>query len=189
MNNKKEWTLKYSIIDIGAGIDYRYIKIFAPKLQAAGLTYYAVEIDFDARERIKAGLRNRNLEDTVELFESVDELLAHFVNYPPKEKFTVICTEVLEHNEFTEAQKLVNKVCKHIPFDQFIVTVPNAEFNQFYGLEGFRHDDHKWEANNLSLANLFSGLNSAHWNKKVSDVGDTVNDIPVTFGVQVKKNI
>lgn len=179
-------SLDNSIIDIGTGIDYRYLKAFAPKLQAKGLTYYAIEIDFDARERIKAGIRTRGLEDAVEVYESLDEFLKFHNEYLKKETFTVICTEVLEHNEFEVAKTIVGQVAKNVDFDKFIITVPNAEFNQFYGLDGFRHDDHKWEATRDDVYKLCNKVQLGY-QKIISNVGDTVNGVPVTFGLQVKK--
>lgn len=182
---KPKWSLDRAIVDIGAGIDYRYLKMFAPKLQDKGLKYYAVEIDEDARERIKAGVINRGLEDTVEIYESFDEFLKYHDEYLTKERFDVICTEVLEHNEFEEAKKLVRKVAKSINFENFIMTVPNGDFNQFYGLDGFRHDDHKWEATRELLSDLYKNVPHSHLS--ISNVGDTVDDIPVTFGIVLNK--
>ncbi len=172
-----------SIIDIGTGIDFRYLKIFAPKLQEKGLMYYAIEKDFDARERIKAGIRTRNLEDTVEIYESLEEFMKYHNEYLKNEHFDVICTEVLEHNEFNEAKKIVNIVSNGIKFGQFIISVPCAEFNQFYGLDGFRHDDHKWEAKLEDLKKLTDGVHNK--DKILMNVGDVINDIPVTYGIRI----
>lgn len=175
-----------SIVDIGTGIDYRYLKSWAPKLQEKGLMYYAIDIDLDARERIKAGLRNRNLEDCVMLFESLDEFMQYNNEYLQKEKLNVICTEVLEHNEFSAAKKIMKTVCKNVNYKKFIVTVPNKNFNVFYGLEGFRHDDHKWEATADDLTKLVAAAESPI-DCELHNVGDKVNGIPVTYGMVITK--
>lgn len=175
-----------SIIDIGAGMDYQYVKMFAPKLQENGLQYYAIERDLDARERIKAGIRNRNLEDTVEVYESLDEFYKYHDEYLKNEKFTIICTEVLEHNDFADAKSIVSNVSRKINFNNFIITVPNAAFNVYYGLDGFRHSDHKWEANRDDVYKLCDGVKIGY-QKVLSDVGDKVDGISVTFGLQIKK--
>ena len=175
-----------SIVDIGTGIDYRYLKSYAPKLQEKGLMYYAIEIDFDARERIKAGLKNRNLEDAVMLFESLDEFIVYNNEYLTKEKLNVMCTEVLEHNEFSVAKKIMKTVCKNVNFDNFVITLPNKNFNQFYGIEGFRHDDHKWEATGDDLTNLARACDSLV-DCVLHNVGDKVDGIPVTYGMVITK--
>lgn len=175
-----------SIVDIGTGIDYRYLKSWAPKLQEKGLMYYAIEIDFDARERIKAGLRNRNLDDCVMLFESLDEFMVYNNEYLTKEKLNVMCTEVLEHNEFSAAKKIMKTVCTGINYNKFIITVPNKNFNVFYGLEGFRHDDHKWEADANDITKLVIATNSLV-DAELHLVGDKVNGIPVTYGLVITK--
>lgn len=176
--------LERSIVDIGTGIDYRYLKIFAPILQSQGLKYYAIERDYDARERIKAGLRNRALEDTVELFESIEEFLDFYKNVEESPRVDVICTEVLEHNEFNAARKIVNQICDKIDFEKFIITVPNSAFNVHYGLDGkFRHDDHKWEGTIEDVQRLAP----PYLNWVISGVGDMVDDVPVTHGLVIFK--
>lgn len=171
------------IVDIGSGIDFRYLKLFAPQLQAKGISYYAIEKDVDALARIKAGLRNRNLEDSVEVFESLDEFMKYKNDFLKGEKFDVICTEVLEHNEFNEAKAMVKKVHEEINYDNFIMTVPNAAFNQFYGIDGFRHDDHKWEAETGDILKLIP----MDKNLTLHNVGDVVDGIPVTYGMLLQK--
>jgi hypothetical protein len=153
---KENIELNHSIVDIGTGIDFKYLKIFAPLLAKKDLMYYAIEKDHDAKERIKAGIRNRQLEN-VELFDSLDEFL--LVHPMEKEMLTVICTEVLEHNEIDAAKALIETMIQKINFNQIIITVPNSSFNQYYGLDGaFRHTDHKWEYTQKEFEDLCSPL-------------------------------
>lgn len=172
------------IVDIGTGIDFRYLKIFAPRLKDANLMYYAIERDDDAYERISAALKNRGLEDTVMVFKSLEEFLDYKNDYLGNEIFDVLCTEVLEHNEYNDAQALVKKVKSSIKHNKFILTLPNAEFNQFYGIEGFRHDDHKWEASMDDVNNLMP----KGTNYEVHNVGDVVDNIPVSYGIIIEGN-
>lgn len=171
------------IVDIGSGIDFRYLKIFAPKLMEKDLQYYAIERDPDAVARIRAGIKNRGLEDNVQLFESLEDFLQYNKDYPIG-KVDVICTEVMEHNEFDEAKTLFRQIEKEVDYDKFLVTVPNSNFNQYYGLDGFRHDDHKWEATWENIIEMTS-----KWPKNIEKspiinwVGDVVDDSPVTFGI------
>ena len=44
-----------------------------------------------------------------------------------------------------EAADLIRQVVQEIRFEKLILTTPNADFNPYYELDGFRHDDHKWE--------------------------------------------
>ena len=136
--------LNHSIIDIGTGIDYKYLKIFAPLLQQKGLKYYAIEQNLDARERIKAGCKNRGL-DNVEIYETFDSFLEIYEN--DSNKYLILCTEVLEHNELDEVESLLLKVLSKIKLHKFFITVPNHDFNKFYGFTNTekRHEDHKWE--------------------------------------------
>lgn len=174
--------LDKSIVDIGTGIDYRYLKLFAPKLQAKELQYYVIEKDPDALARIKAGLKNRNLEDSVEVFESLDEFIKYKNDFCKDEIFDVICTEVLEHNEFEDAKAIVKKVCDEINFDISIFTVPNFNFNQFYNdTGGFRHDDHKFEPTVDEVKNLIPKEKIY----KVFGIGDSVNDIYTSIGFSI----
>lgn len=179
---------KLSIIDIGTGRDYQYLRQYASKLDENNLTYYAIERDADARERIKAGIRNKNLETCVEVYESLEEFLLYHNEYLKNEKFNVLCTEVLEHNEFSQAKKIMKKVCKNIDFENFVITVPNKNFNQFYCIENesFRHDDHKWEATGVELEGLVRATES-NVNAELFNVGDIVDGIPTTYGLLLTK--
>ena len=182
---KHNLSFSLPIVDIGAGIDYKYLKYYAPKLQGAGLTYYAIEQDQNARERIKAGCRNRHL-DNVEIYESFDAFLEVYNN----EKINILCTEVLEHNELPEVEKILLQILK-TNFSRFLTTVPNADFNKFYGLENaMRHDDHKWELGFEAFKKLMTDFMekenielTRHW----SEIGDVVNDISVSTGLILSK--
>lgn len=187
---KEVLPINASLVDIGTGIDFRYLKVLADKLALAGHKYYAIEIDADARERIKAGVRNRNLEDSVEIFESLDEFLLYYAGPLNRERVNVLCTEVLEHNEYAEAKKIFKKVVEEIDFYNFVVTVPNATFNQFYNMDGFRHDDHKWEAtldNVAELEKIALYDTNAKVHTEIHNVGDEVNDISVSWGLTINK--
>jgi hypothetical protein len=98
----------------------------------------------------------------------------------------VICTEVLEHNEFSEAKKIVRSVVDNVDCDRFIITVPNAAFNEHYGIDGYRHDDHKWEATADDLLNLVPDGKNTYLS--IHSVGDMVNHIPVTYGLLLHKS-
>jgi hypothetical protein len=185
---KNNLAIDLPIVDIGAGIDFRYMKAYTEHLQDAGLPYYVIEIDEDARERIRAASKNRGWHN-VEIFESLDDFLLQYSG----ERVNVLCTEVLEHNELSVAEKLVSQVVEKINYNTFVITVPNSDFNQFYGMSTeFRHNDHKWEMgakdwDNFCLKALFP-VASNGTTMVSSGVGDKVDDIPVSHGI-VMRNV
>lgn len=130
------------IVDIGTGYDFRYLKMLQKEMAYEGQTYYAIERDEDAYEKIKARVKS-NAMDNVKLFRTFDEFLEQYNG----EEVNVICTEVLEHNEKDEALKLFRTVLEKVNYSKAIFTTPNSEFNAFYNFEEgqIRHDDHKWE--------------------------------------------
>lgn len=185
--NGTDWKMNNSIIDIGTGIDYRYLKMFGEKIKEAGLMYYAIEIDFDARMRIQAGLKNRGWEDCVVIFESLADFMVYHNEYLTKESFDVICTEVLEHNEFEDAKKIVRTVLRKIKINNFIITLPNKSFNTFYAIDGMRHDDHKWEATVQDLHSLSALADGSGIGRHLEPVGDIVDGLPVTWAISFFK--
>ena len=179
---KSKLAIDLPIVDIGAGIDFRYMKAYAEHLQNSDLPYYAIEIDEDARERMKAAAKNRGWSN-VQVFESLDDFLTQYSN----ERVNVLCTEVLEHNELNAATSLIKTVTDKLNYNSFIITVPNAEFNQFYGMETeFRHLDHKWEMSEPEFISTVEKLNLNAKTLEFIGVGDKVNDIAVSNGLVIK---
>jgi hypothetical protein len=58
----------------------------------------------------------------------------------------ILMTEVLEHMPKEDAIAILKTIAQ-LPFRRAIFTVPNREFNQFYGMaeDASRHDDHHYE--------------------------------------------
>lgn len=174
------------IIDLGTGIDFKYLKIFAPSLQEKGKKYYAVDLDEEARFKIKKGVENRALYN-VSVHESIDNLIEQFSEDEPVD---ILCTEVLEHNTIDDAKDLIDKILTNFEINQLILTVPNVDFNKNYAITKFRHDDHKWEISLNEFMVMISErvrvLNKVaiHQNKlyqvEFHPIGDKVNDISVT---------
>ena len=125
-----------SILDIGCGEGY-YAIPFAGKLESS---YYAVDIDDELLEVVKRKAESKQI-DNISTFCSIDQFLETYYN----EQVDIILTEVIEHMSTEEAKALILHICNHVHFDRFIITTPNADFNVYYELTGYRHDDHKWE--------------------------------------------
>lgn len=181
----------FPIIDLGTGIDFKYLKIFAPKLMEKDLKYYAIEKDIDASERIKAGVRNRRLEN-VDLMESLDDIILVNPDQIKETPTTIICTEVLEHNEIKEVEIILQKMLTNFNYDQIIISVPNAGFNKHYGLiNNTRHEDHKWEYTKDEFHKLITEFllkNNHRVYCEYFSIGDMVENESVSTGLIIRKH-
>ncbi|WP_199620326.1 class I SAM-dependent methyltransferase [Paenibacillus alkalitolerans] len=168
-----------SILDIGCGEGF-YAIPFAGKIEDS---YYAIDINEELLETVQRKAASREI-DNIATFRSVDHFLEHYNG----EQVDVILTEVIEHLNQDEAKGLILQICKHVDFDNFIITTPNSDFNQFYELTGFRHDDHKWEMGQESFKRWFlDAVSETDVNCEFVEVGDGVNNIRTTQGVILKK--
>ncbi len=131
-----ELTFDKPILDVGCGEGY-YAISFAGKIEGS---YYAVDINEEVLEKVKHKAEAKQLDNIITLG-SIDQFLECYND----EVVDVILTEVIEHMNEAEAKQLIHQICRHVDFDRFIITTPNADFNRYYELSGFRHDDHKWE--------------------------------------------
>ena len=93
----------------------------------------------------------------------------------------VLATEVLEHMPRAEADALLEALLK-TEARSVIVTVPNANFNQNYGLgDEFRHSDHHYEPTFEEWCDHTVTLAAENgWAVNNVPVGDVVNDQSVT---------
>ncbi|MNI90426.1 hypothetical protein D3C73_1479450 [compost metagenome] len=97
-------------------------------------------------------------------------------------------TEVVEHMSQEEAGQLIRQICTQVDFDKFIITTPNADFNRYYELSGFRHDDHKWEMGEEMFQRWMRDvIKETDLQAEFVAVGDGVNDIKTTQGVILTK--
>lgn len=168
-----------SIVDIGCGEGY-YAFPFAAKIEG---NYYAIDIQPELLETVNRKALAKEL-DNIITYPSID----HFLQEYNGERVDVLLTEVIEHMTQDEAKQLIQQICKNVDFEDFIITTPNADFNQYYELEGFRHDDHKWEMGQKEFK---------EWLKEVTrevnvycefvSVGDGVNNIQTTQGAILKR--
>ncbi|MBC1475054.1 methyltransferase domain-containing protein [Listeria grandensis] len=167
------------IVDIGCGEGF-YAIPFAEKTK---LDYYAIDIDPEMLLLTNKKAAKKEL-DNIITYSSLET----FLENAPTEKVDVILTEVIEHMPTKMAKKLIRKIIENIDFDTCIITTPNSEFNSFYGLEGFRHDDHDWE---MSTEEFQEWLTETIDNSKVTvefqAIGDAVNGIHTTQGALLRK--
>ncbi|WP_373228773.1 class I SAM-dependent methyltransferase [Cohnella sp.] len=167
-----------SILDVGCGEGY-YALPFANKLESS---YYAIDINEELLEVVKSKAKSREV-DNIVTYRSIDDFLDGYSG----EQVDVILTEVIEHMSQAEAQELILQICKHVAFDRLIITTPNADFNPYYELNGFRHDDHKWELGQNEFRLWFSQLMvETSLPFEFAKIGDEVNKIQTTQGVIVR---
>lgn len=168
-----------SILDIGCGEGF-YALPFAGKIEGS---YYAVDIDEESLAALTRKAESRQI-DNIAPFHSMD----HFLEDYNGEQVDVILTEVIEHMSREEAAQLIRQIVAGVDFDHLVITTPNADFNRYYELSGFRHDDHKWEMGQEEfqtwMLDVIQGLGLSH---DFATIGDEVDQIRTTQGVILKK--
>lgn len=118
-----------TVVDVGCG-ELNYYKYF--RNRRFEKDYWAVDTEESVKLDVeKWGMSNLHYADSISSCQLT-------------ERVNVIVSEVLEHNEEEDAIALLNSVLE-LNFNKIVITVPNRAFNKYYLLEGFRHDDHKWE--------------------------------------------
>ncbi|MBQ4900274.1 class I SAM-dependent methyltransferase [Paenibacillus sp. Marseille-P2973] len=168
-----------SILDVGCGEGF-YAISFAAKIENS---YYAVDINEELLEKVKRKAEAKEI-DNIVTFGSIDQFLESYNG----ELADVILTEVVEHMSQEEAGQLIRQICTQVDFDKFIITTPNADFNRYYELSGFRHDDHKWEMGEEMFQRWMRDvIKETDLQAEFVAVGDGVNDIKTTQGVILTK--
>lgn len=159
--------------DVGCG-ELRYTRKLAGK--------YGSVIAFDADEEIceanMSRLEKYRLENVMIEGAITDDTIASHLP-EDTDSFDILATEVIEHIEYEEALALLDKLNK-LNFRKLVITVPNAEFNKHYKLEGFRHDDHKWEPTQDEFKKL---IWSKFYNRKftIANLGDSVDNVSTSL--------
>ncbi|AQY52389.1 hypothetical protein PWEIH_08421 [Listeria weihenstephanensis FSL R9-0317] len=167
------------IVDIGCGEGF-YAIHFAAKTK---LDYYAIDIDPEMLLLTNKKAAKKEL-DNIITYPSLET----FLENAPTEKVDVILTEVIEHMHTKMAKKLIRNIIQAIDFDTFIITTPNSDFNTFYGLEGFRHDDHDWEMSTAEFQTwLTEVVNDDNISLEFHEIGDAVNGIHTTQGAILRR--
>lgn len=115
---------------------------------------YAQIVAFDADPTIQEKnifrLKNRDITN-VELRGKLDP--DSFADFKPGTD--ILMTEVLEHMSKEDAMAILRAIAK-LPYRHAIFTVPNKDFNQFYGFDedDKRHDDHHYEPTRVEFIHM-----------------------------------
>ncbi|MEK3688293.1 class I SAM-dependent methyltransferase [Paenibacillus sp. FSL R10-2736] len=167
------------VLDIGCGEGF-YAIPFAGKIES---TYYAVDINAELLEIVNRKAKAKQI-DNIATFGSLD----HFLESYNGEQVDVILTEVVEHMSEDEAAALIRQIIGSVDFGQLIVTTPNADFNRYYELDGFRHEDHKWEMGIDAFREWFTDtIQGLAVEAEYGMVGDRVDDIRTTQSAIVRR--
>lgn len=155
------------IVDIGCGPELFNKKVIGKKHQGK---YYLV--DSDPKVQVKTNC-----------YSSVEE----FYNIHSDFNGTVILTEVIEHNEESQAEELIRIILEHNPNKVFITT-PNFDFNVVFGNE-LRHDDHHWEMTESQFTDWLSSIVTNYSYKiEFKGIGDSIDGHHITSGaILIKK--
>ncbi|MFD2330171.1 class I SAM-dependent methyltransferase [Cohnella sp. GCM10020058] len=167
------------ILDIGCGEGF-YAIPFAGKLESV---YYAVDINEELLDAVARKAAAKQIEN-IATFQSLE----HFLETYNGEKVDVILTEVVEHMSLEEAAVLIRQIGTEVDLDRLIVTTPNADFNRYYELDGFRHDDHKWELGQAAFRRWFADtVSGLPLDCEFVEIGDRVDGMHTTQGVIVRR--
>lgn len=171
------------ILEIGCGEGNTTLAL-AKKAIQNDLPYYAIDIDEAVREIVANRAGRKKLTNVVllESFEAFTEL----DDRPVPGMLDVLLVEVIEHMEKEAATEFVKKVLDFCKTDArtLIVTTPNIDFNVNYALEGYRHDDHKFEFTQAEFDVWVEDLTEEGIQAYPFGIGDTVDGVVTTLGVQ-----
>lgn len=175
-----------SIVDIGCG-EGSYAVPYSRKLKNTDHVYYAMDVDSGPLATLNQKVKTKCLEN-VKTFNSLESLFGE--GGYQGEECDMIITEVVEHMDQEPGQQLLKEILGKFNWKSVIITTPNQEFNKYYlGLEGFRHDDHNWEATRPKFERYMSIVLDGDLNVKVEylDIGDRVEGVPITQGCLITK--
>ena len=170
-----------NILDIGCGEGF-YAIPFSQKIKEH--SYAAIDIVEDLTNIVKNKAEKKEIENILTF-----NHISHFLEVKQDGKYDIILTEVIEHMPQEQSIELISTVLDNIAFDNFIITVPNKDFNQFYMIgEGeSRHDDHDWEPTEVEFKDFISKNIPNEYDVKFLNIGDNIDGISTSIGCIITK--
>lgn len=168
-----------SILDVGCGEGFYAIPL---SKNIPNHFYYAIDIDEEMVHIVNQKAEKAEIENVI-TFNSIDAFLENYNG----EQVDIILTEVVEHMHLPDAKLLLRTIIDKVDFDKLIVTTPNREFNVHYAIEGFRHEDHKWEMTTSEFQSWIKAICGDFYQLEFFGIGDSVDGTQTTQGVIIQK--
>ncbi|MGC5327292.1 methyltransferase domain-containing protein [Brevibacillus sp. SYSU BS000544] len=172
-------TFDKSILDVGCGEGF-YAIPFSKNI--GDFFYYAIDVNEEKVNLVQQKANKAEIENII-TFTSIEKFLENYND----ETVDIIITEVIEHMTIEDSSRFLRKIIQHVDFDKLIVTTPNYEFNRHYLLDGFRHDDHKWEMTRAEFQQWMKEIVGASFQCDFFGIGDSVDGVQTTQGVIIQK--
>lgn len=154
-----------TILDYGCA-EMTYFKVFARHIKTPFYSY-DVEDYSELHNKIKDRYKDKEWYFTTDLSTISSDV-----------PLSVICSEVIEHNDIGMALFLMNELLLKKNVKQLIITTPNVKFNEYYGIE-MRHEDHVQELDTKEFKNFIKKLGGK---AKFFTIGDKIGKEATTLG-------
>jgi SAM-dependent methyltransferase len=170
------------ILDVGCGEGF-YAIPFSQKIKEH--QYIAIDIVKDLTDTVEKKAEKKEIKNIL-TFNS----LSQFLEVKQDGKYDVILTEVIEHMPKEQSIELILTILENIDFDNFIITVPNKDFNTFYMIDDgqSRHDDHDWEPSEVEFKDFMAKIIPLDFSIKYLNIGDTIDSISTSIGCIITKD-
>lgn len=146
--------------------------------------------DFDLSNISEYTLTDVNSKDLSFASRKIDLKKNHFINiahssleYFDKRfvnKDIGIMCEIIEHIEPRKLNSVLKNILENYNIKYLIITTPNFEYNKVYGIDGFRHWDHRFEYTRAEFENFKKHL-SVDLNVDILDSG-FIGEEHIEFG-------
>ena len=92
--------------------------------------------------------------------------------------------------ELEKVREFIEMLVININFSKILITTPNHDFNVNYDMDTeFRHHDHKWELGKKEFCEFIATISFPDCVVKFFDIGDVVDGVCCTLGVEIIKTI
>jgi len=172
------------ILDIGCGEGF-YAIPFSQKIK--DYDYVAIDIVKTLTDTVMKKASKKEIEN-IKTFNSFKQFINSSLT---NSNYDIILTEVIEHMPKEQSAAFINDILNNVNFDNFIITVPNKDFNKFYMIDedDFRHIDHNWEPTFSEFNEFILKIIKSRDNMNIQflNIGDTIDGISTSVGCKITK--
>jgi hypothetical protein len=168
---------EHSVVEIGCG-EMDYPKVFMRNLPEGGSW---TSFDLDDYSKIAAAIAKRNSDRHLTFIQGDPTTLGGM----PETDGAMLAVEVIEHMPYEDAKRLMVGSINFFSPRRVVITTPNANFNQHYAIDGFRHDDHHFELTLdefKAFVRLFCGELNHLYESEFFGIGDRVGEDHTSLG-------